>query len=38
MVITGLINYTITKREVVVNGVTKTFKRVITPTDVKTIF
>jgi hypothetical protein len=33
-----LINYTITKREVVVNGVTKTFKRVITPTDVKPFF
>jgi len=33
-----LINYTITKREVVVNGVTKTFKRVISPTDVKPFF
>jgi hypothetical protein len=30
-----LINYTITKREVVVNGITKVFKRVITPNDVK---
>ena len=30
-----LLNYTITKREVVVNGVTKVFKRVITPNDVK---
>jgi len=28
-----LINYTITKREVVVNGVTKVYKRVITPND-----
>jgi hypothetical protein len=30
-----LINYTITKREVVVNGITKVFKKVITPADVK---
>jgi hypothetical protein len=30
-----LINYTITKREVVVNGKTKVFKRVVTPTDIK---
>ena len=30
-----LINYTIVKREVVVNGVTKVFKRVITPNDVR---
>ena len=30
-----LINYTITKREVVVNGITKVFKRVITPNDSK---
>jgi hypothetical protein len=30
-----LINYTITKREVVVNGSTKVFKRAITPNDVK---
>ena len=29
----NLINYTITKREVVVNGVTKVFKRVISPQD-----
>jgi hypothetical protein len=33
-----LLNYTITKREVVVNGVTKVFKRVITPNDVKPYF
>ena len=30
----NLLNYTITKREVVVNGLTKVFKRVITPNDV----
>ncbi len=30
-----LINYTITKREVVVNGITKVFKKVITQADVK---
>ena len=30
-----LINYTIVKREVVVNGITKVYKRVITPNDVK---
>ena len=30
-----IINYTLTKREIVVNGFTKTFKRVITSTDVK---
>jgi hypothetical protein len=30
-----LINYTIVKRETVVNGVTKVFKRVITPVDVR---
>ena len=30
-----LVNYTITKREVVVNGITKVFKRVITPSDVR---
>jgi hypothetical protein len=30
----NLINYTITKREVVVNGITKVYKRVITPNDV----
>lgn len=31
----NLVNYTITKREVVVNGITKVFKRVITPTDIR---
>ena len=30
-----LLNYTIVKRETVVNGVTKVFKRVITPVDIK---
>ena len=30
-----LINYTITKREIVVNGITKVFKKVITPNDVR---
>ena len=30
-----LLNYTITKREVVVNGVTRIFKKVISPSDVK---
>lgn len=30
-----LINYTITKRELVVNGFTKVFKKVISPSDVK---
>lgn len=34
----NLINYTITKREVVVNGVTKVFKRVITANDVVPFF
>ena len=34
----NLINYTITKREVVVNGVTKVFKRVITPNDIVPYF
>lgn len=34
----NLINYTITKREVVVNGITKVFKKVITPADVKPFF
>ncbi len=34
----NLINYTITKREVIVNGITKVFKRVITPNDVKPFF
>jgi hypothetical protein len=33
-----LVNYTITKREIVVNGITKVFKRVITPNDVKPFF
>ena len=31
----NVLNYTITKREVVVNGVTKIFKKVITPSDVR---
>ena len=34
----NLINYTITKREPVVNGITKVFKRVITPNDVRPFF
>jgi hypothetical protein len=34
----NLVNYTITKREVVVNGITKVFKRVITPNDVTPYF
>jgi len=33
-----LINYTITKREVVVNGTTKVFKRIITANDVRPFF
>ena len=33
-----LINYTITKRELVVNGITKVFKRVIGANDVKPFF
>lgn len=33
-----LLNYTIVKREVVVNGITKVFKRTITPNDVKPYF
>ena len=33
-----LLNYTIVKREVVVNGFTKVFKRTITPNDVKPFF
>lgn len=33
-----LINYTITKREVVVNGITKVFKKVIGANDVKPFF
>jgi hypothetical protein len=34
----NLINYTITKRETVVNGITKVFKRVITANDIKPFF
>jgi len=34
----NLINYTIVKRELVVNGITKVFKRVITPSDVRPFF
>lgn len=34
----NLINYTITKRETVVNGITKVFKRVMTPNDVRPFF
>lgn len=33
-----LVNYTITKRELVVNGVTKVFKRVVTASDVRPFF
>jgi len=33
-----LINYTIVKRETVVNGITKVFKRVITANDIKPFF
>lgn len=33
-----LLNYTITKREVVVNGTTKVFKRVVTANDVRPFF
>jgi hypothetical protein len=33
-----LVNYTITKRELVVNGITKVFKKVITPNDVVPFF
>ena len=33
-----LVNYTITKREVVVNGITKVFKQVITPNDVRPFY
>ena len=33
-----LLNYTITKREIVVNGITKVFKSVVTPNDVKPFF
>lgn len=31
----NLINYTLTKREIVTNGASKTFKKVISPSDVK---
>lgn len=34
----NLLNYTIVKREVVVNGITRVFKRVITPNDVRPFF
>ena len=34
----NLINYTLTKREPVINGVTKVFKRVITASDVRPFF
>jgi hypothetical protein len=34
----NLINYTITKREQVVNGITKVFKKVIGPADVKPFY
>jgi hypothetical protein len=33
-----LINYTITKRELVINGITKVYKRVITASDVRPFF
>ena len=33
-----IINYTITKREIVVNGITKVFKRVITANDVRPFY
>ncbi len=33
-----LVNYTIVKREVVVNGITKVFKKTISPTDVRPFF
>jgi len=31
----NLVNYTLTKREIVLNGFTKVFKRIINPTDVR---
>lgn len=34
----NIINYTLTKREIVVNGITKVYKRVITQNDVKPFF
>jgi len=33
-----LLNYTITKREIVVNGITKVFKKVVTPSDVRPFY
>lgn len=33
-----LVNYTLTKREMVINGFTKTYKQVITPSDVRPFF
>jgi hypothetical protein len=33
-----LVNYTITKREAVVNGVTKVFKKVVNPSDVRPFY
>jgi hypothetical protein len=33
-----LLNYTIVKRETVVNGITKVFKKVVTPNDVKPFY
>lgn len=33
-----IVNYTITKRELVVNGITKVFKRVVSPNDVRPFF
>ena len=33
-----LVNYTITKRETVVNGITKVFKKVVTPLDVRPFY
>jgi len=33
-----VVNYTITKRELVVNGITKVFKRVVTSSDVRPFF
>ncbi len=33
-----LVNYTITKRELVVNGITKVFKKVVTPSDVRPFY
>lgn len=34
----SVVNYTITKRELVVNGITKVFKRVVTTSDVRPFF